>query len=327
MEKEIYIKYIMLKLNGTSGINYQTLVGKILSTYYQYKGKKYEMYSSLGGDDKNDGWVKEDALFYQIYSPFNFGNSFTNDVKIKFKEDLTKLFDLVYNQKKWNGKISTFIYIINTKDTNLPLDSDDYYSTEVKSLNDSYNTNITCEIVNSDYFYNLLYELDEYTLGLICTKLEISGLVSLDLTTAKDISDFIKIINKYSQEDYINNNSKDYARVSTDKKIVINKLENKRNRINLLITKCSIVEQVMNDYKGNIVDILKFENVKNLYLEQYNSLSNIYSGEELYEKLLTAILSFTPDLEMYKLPAEIIIVYIFDKCDIFKKEDDDDTSR
>lgn len=327
MEKENYIKYIILKLNGTSGINYQTLVGKILSTYYQYKGKKYEMYSSLGGDDKNDGWVKEDALFYQIYSPYNFSSSFVNDVKEKFKTDLTKLFELVYKQNKWNGNISTFIYIINTKDNNLPLDSDDYYLNVVNILNNKYNTKVSFKVVNSEYFYKLLYELDEYTLGLICSKLEISGLVSLDLTTAKDVSDFIKIIFNHAQEDYVTNNSRNYTRISSDKKIIINDLENKRSRINSIITKCFIVDQVINDYQNNLRDIERFNNVKNLYIEQYNSLSNTYSGEELYDKLLITMLSFTPDLEMYELPAEILMVYIFDKCDIFKKENFNDITR
>ena len=320
MEKENYIKFIRLKLNGTSGINFQTLVGKILSTYYQNIGKTYEMYSAFGGDDKNDGWVKEDALFYQIYSPYNYPSSFVSDVRSKFKEDLTKLYDLVYNQHKWNNKISTFIFIVNTRDDNLPLNSDGYYESVVESLNNKYETDVKFQVVNSDYFYNLLFQLDESVLFLICSKLEISGLISLDFTTAKDLLDFIEITNNYINEDYLYGNFKDYKRISSDKKININKLQNKKERINLLITKCSIVEQVLSHYNNNIHELKKFNNIKDLYIEQYNTLSKIYSGEKLYDELLRSILSLTPSLEMYSLPAEIIMVYIFDKCDIFEKE-------
>lgn len=327
MNKETYIKYIILKLNATSGNNYQTLIGKILSTYYSFKGKKYDMYSSLGGDDKNDGWVKDDALFYQIYSPYNYSGSFVSDVKSKFKEDLTKLFDIVYNQHKWNGKISKFIYIVNSRDNNLPLDSNDFYNTVVTDLNDKYKTQVDFAVVNSDYFYELLFELNESTLLLICNKLEISGLLSLDFTTSKDIADFIHLLNLHIEDDYLNNNPQGYLRVSSDNKIIINNLQNKKERINKLINKCSIVEQVLNDFRKSINEIIKFDNVKRIYVEQYNLLASTYSGEELYDKLLKSILSLTPDLTMYKLPAEILMVYIFDKCDIFKKENENDSSR
>lgn len=30
---------------------------------------KYEMTDAYGGDDKNDGWVIDYALFYQVYAP------------------------------------------------------------------------------------------------------------------------------------------------------------------------------------------------------------------------------------------------------------------
>ena len=67
MNNSDYINGILKYIRGLSSINYQNAVGCILSIYYE-GAKTYEMPSPYGGDDKNDGWVVEDALFYQIFS-------------------------------------------------------------------------------------------------------------------------------------------------------------------------------------------------------------------------------------------------------------------
>lgn len=59
----------MIALRGIAGINYQKCLRDILRSYYKYKNKKYEMTDAYGGDDKNDGWAIDYALFYQVYAP------------------------------------------------------------------------------------------------------------------------------------------------------------------------------------------------------------------------------------------------------------------
>lgn len=104
-------------LKGTTGQNFQDMIFKVLSPYYKRIGKKYEMPMPYGGDDKNDGWVEEDALFYQIYSPISHKNSLSKDIKDKFKEDLNGLIEKI-SIGKWNGKINEYIFIVNTFETN-----------------------------------------------------------------------------------------------------------------------------------------------------------------------------------------------------------------
>lgn len=69
VDKYDYIESIVLFLNGITGIDYQLQLRTILKNYYDYFGKVYEMPDFYGGDRKNDGWVKDDKVFYQIFAP------------------------------------------------------------------------------------------------------------------------------------------------------------------------------------------------------------------------------------------------------------------
>lgn len=69
MDKYDYITLITDYLRGRTGINFQKLTGVVFREYYLYKNNTYEMPSPYGGDKKNDGWVVEKGLFYQIYAP------------------------------------------------------------------------------------------------------------------------------------------------------------------------------------------------------------------------------------------------------------------
>lgn len=64
MEKFHYIETIIMKLRGTTGINFQSDLKHVLEVYYKNKGLNYSMPDFYGGDEKNDGWIRENATFY-----------------------------------------------------------------------------------------------------------------------------------------------------------------------------------------------------------------------------------------------------------------------
>ena len=322
MDRNNYINGIIHYIRGLSGINYQKAIGIILSVYY--KGIKiYEMPSSLGGDDKNDGWVVEDGLFYQIYSPVQFSSSFATSVKDKFAEDLEGLIQLVYIEKKWNGIVNSFIYIVNTRDDNLPKDPTRFYEKTVDDLVKKYNINntINFEVCNDEYIYDILFDADDIKLEHIATRLNIQGLINLNKTSAQEIIDFIDLVAKAMQEKGLNCDGSDYKRVSTDKKIEINNLLQKKDRILNIIPKLSVVDDAICHFSQSIKGSQIFELVKDEYIKIYNELSSEYNGAELYDQILKRILEFAPTLNAYCIPAEMVLVYIFDRCDIFLKEE------
>ena len=149
LDRYDYVESILLFIRGITGINYQLQIREIFQKYYLYKGKTYEMPDFYGGDQKNDGWVIEDAIFYQIYAPTRLKDSLKKEMQDKFKEDLSGLLKIVYDEKKWNGEVKEFIFIINTFDANLPHDSERFFETTVNEYKKQYNIDFTYRVTLS----------------------------------------------------------------------------------------------------------------------------------------------------------------------------------
>lgn len=322
MDKYDYIEGIMMAQRGITGLNYQKCLRDILSSYYKYKNKTYEMPDPFGGDDKNDGWVVEDATFYQVYAPTRLKESLKKEMQEKFSQDLEGLIRKVYVENKWNGRIDTFIFIINTFDGDLPHDSDRYFEKKVAELKSKYNIGFNYIVTNSEYIRDLLYEIEDIKIfEQISSKLRIRGIIDYNAITEGIVIDLINeiagnIINKYMSND----TETTYNRVSSQKKIEINDLEDKRNEIEGIIEKLDIVEKAINTINQDILSEDKFERVKGNIIKTYDELSQKMSGSELYDEIINYTLKFTENKSSVIGPVKFLIVYIFDKCDIFKKE-------
>lgn len=321
MNNSDYINGILKYIRGLSSINYQNAVGCILSIYYEGT-KTFEMPSPYGGDDKNDGWVVEDALFYQIFSPIQFSSSFASEIANKFEEDLDSLINLVYQKNKWNGIIKQFIFLVNTRDTSLPKDPNRRYEQIKDRLVSKYGiNNIITSVVNDDYLFNLLYQMNSIQLDKLVVKLNIQGLVNVNKTSSLDIINFIDKIAENLGNSILCTGATDYTRISSDKKIAVNSLTEKKDRILLLIPKLSIVDDAIGHFNKSPETVEVFEKVKDLYICAYNDLMKNYNSSKLYEKIIEKVLAFAPELKAFSIPAELILVYIFDRCDIFEKEE------
>ena len=123
----------------------------------------------------------------------------------------------------------------------------------------------------------------------ISDKLEIFNSINVNTVTGKMIYDLIQNISENIIESFSNENIKtDYNRISSKEKIkLINKDINSEN---------------------------DFERIKDYIVNKYLNLSKKYKGIELYEKIINEL-----PVENSKTIKEYIIVYIFDKCDIFEK--------
>ena len=93
------LKIIRNELCFHSLLPFQNKSAIILKEYYNKDGLNFENPNPAGGDDKNDGWVKEKGIYYQMYSPTNYPSSFVKDVFGKFETDAKGLFENVYDKK------------------------------------------------------------------------------------------------------------------------------------------------------------------------------------------------------------------------------------
>lgn len=322
LDRYDYIESIMMFIKGITGINYQLQIKEILRAYYKYIGKTFEMPDYYGGDQKNDGWVVEDAIFYQVFAPTRLKDSLKKEIQDKFKGDLDGLLNIVYNEGKWKGKIQKFIFIVNTFDGNLPHDSESFFDGAVEELKFKYGVEFEYSLVNSDYIRDLLYEVNDIeVLKRISSTLHIKNLIDFNAITETIIINLIEEISGNLNIKLMGGTGfETYERISSLNKISINNLEDRREEIENIISKLDVVEKAVNNINQEILFENKFERVKDFVINKYGELSDKYEGVKLYDILVDETLTYTNSKTMVQIPMKFLIVYIFDKCDIFKKE-------
>lgn len=168
----------------------------------------------------------------------------------------------------------------------------------------------------------MLLEIDEQTEKRILIKLDIDDLVSYDNITEKTIVNFLNIINNNINIEIISNNkTNDYKRISTTKKIEINNLLEIKEKLEIMISKLYIIENAISSF--NRIDPTsynKYTTIINYIISIYEKNSHYKQGFELFDSIVNEISNITPQLTSFVIPIELFVVYIFDKCDIFKKE-------
>ena len=130
----------------------------------------------------------------------------------------------------------------------------------------------------------------------------------------------IGISGNLSRQSINGQSTQSYQRISSVEKISINSLDGKRDEIESIISKLDVVESAVNTINQDILYDNKFERVKEQVISKYVELSVQVHGVELYNTLINEMLSYSQDKWNLDVPMKFLIVYIFDKCDIFEKE-------
>ena len=130
----------------------------------------------------------------------------------------------------------------------------------------------------------------------------------------------IRISGNLSRQSINGGSTQSYQRISSVEKISINSLDGKRDEIESIISKLDVVENAVNTINQDILYDNKFERVKEQVISKYVELSAKVHGVELYNTLINEMLSYSQDKWNLDVPMKFLIVYIFDKCDIFEKE-------
>lgn len=322
LDRYDYKEAILRELRGTTSIFFQMKIKDVLFKYYNYLEKTFEMPSPYGGDDKNDGWVVEDAIFYQIFAPTQIKASFSREVRSKFKEDLEGLLEKLGNGK-WNGEINEFIFIVNTIDMPLPKDSDRFFDNTAKKLMEKYKINFNYRVSNLDYIDEILMKISNIeVLKDISSTLKVKNTIPVDSITEKMLLDTIeKIGSNLNMKTLGTLSFGDYEKISTTNKIYINDLTKKKQEINLLMNNLDVVERAVHLINQDIRFSNIFERVVSLIITKYNLLSKKYKGIDLLENLYKEVQKHSPGIGFTDVPTKLLVIYVFDKCDIFEKEE------
>lgn len=316
------VKLIIDSIKGRVGTDFQIDMNKILYEYWQFKSHLFESVAWFGGDKKNDGWVKDFGLFYQIYSPRYLSESFKKDVQDKFSEDLMGLGEIVLVQNLWGGKFNEYIFVVNDKGLSLPEDSTNYYQSKIDLLNKKYGSKTTYRIFTINEIHNLLYEIkDTYFIDRLISKLELNQSLEAAETTSLEIIEFLNRVADNIGYAFISGYSDDFNRISTDVKIEINHLIIHYDEIQGKLSKLTVVDKAFREINADTKSSVKFDSVKNYFVNEYERLSNLYMGDQLYEEMLRVTHDITNNYPAYSKAGELVLLYIFDRCDIFEKEE------
>ncbi len=322
MDKYYYVQAAISVLKGITKEEFQKKVGFVLKEYYDSIKLKYETVSSAGGDKKNDGWVPEKAIFYQFYAPIP-KDSLKNDITTKFKNDLNGLVHHVIKENKWKGVINEFIFIVQTFDNDLPENSDDRYNTIVENVKQEFNIDFNYKLDNLDYIEDILNNINDIeVLKRICSKLKVDSFWFIDMIDQPIILQAILKISEEMNNQFAMQKSKNnYKRISSQNKISINNLDEIADKINSIILKLDVVDDAITLMHQSLEESDKFEYLKEKLLNIYNVESKKNKGVELYKIIIKKLSSVFDQMSPAFITAtEFLVVYVFDRCDIFEKE-------
>jgi len=323
--KNKYIQAIFNYLDGLSGYDFQKAIMTILKISYKHLGKDFEEVSSDGGDSSNDGWLKEDNIFFAMYSPKNFKISYKNELLQKFKSDITNLCKNVYEEAKWGGVINGFIFMANLRKDTYPSDPLLEYDNHIKELEKKYSVSIVYQRVSSRYLWEIFNEIDDESLyRYIVDILNIGEQVD---TLALKSSDLVRIIeliadNKSDNDEVdLSESLNNFKVISAQEKIKINDLNFKGKRVLRIIANLNIVEEALKVINNHPTLSSAFDGFKNYIVNLYKDNKNNLHGDELYDFILIEATRYVShkDSKILKDYVEYYIVEIFEKCDIFEK--------
>jgi len=316
------IKSIVDYMRGRSGNNFQNDVYIVLREYYKAQNKTFEMPQAMGGDGKNDGWVVEDNIYYMVYAPslIRSGESFLTAIINKFKSDLSGLLDNVYRKGMWGQTITKVIFLVNTHDLRLPADTNRVYEQVYNENKKNFQIDFQYEVTNLDLIQDMLEELSLEIVSKINSRLNMAEGIDLNEPNMSELMETIGLIAKESGRQHTSGNMRNYKRISTQEKINLNNLTTAEKKINQLVSQLGIVDAVIEEMSVDINEIAKFETTKNYIINIYEDYKSKYNGVELYTFIVEYFANLFPNSDMVIYSIEYLVVYIFDKCDIFEKE-------
>ncbi len=318
--KKLKIGNIMNSINSCTEMNFQKRVVIVLDILCESKGLKFEKVEPSNGDAKNDGWILDKNIYFAMYSPNDANLSQNNQIVRKLNNDLDGLCDQVFNKKKWGKDIKEFYLIVNTHDKDLPADPERLKEKKIKEIKDKYNKDFTVKVITTNEIKKYLLEQDDEIIDKISNNLDIETITTN--FSIPDIMEFMDDYFIYLSSTNIEQKDMDNIRINTLRKIEINQLTSIKDRILGLVLDSNKIEQYISFLLEDGINIEKYNKLKNYIIEEYIKLEDRYIGEELYCRLLDNLIYDNMSSSHIHI-LEAVVVNIFIRCDIFKKEIED----
>lgn len=311
MDNEDYTSIMLFenKLLKSKGQEFEDLFTTLMQQVYPSKFKPISPYGNIG-DRKNDGYIKGEGIFFQVYAPNNLNDkrTLTNAIK-KLDMDFKGLLDY------WDKleKVKKYYFVINDKLNGVDI----RLHKKILKLQNEY-IDIEINIISLseliEYFRNLEIDRKYYILSSI----PINNNMELNSITIDVLSKIIKyIIENFKILENIDNNRLQVPEF--DKKLKVNNLTIFRTVLKNADYQCGIIDKFYS-YNPEDKSILQ-KKVISLYIEQVKDGNR---DDMIFLKMSDKMIPNKEEYKEYnhiekKLIMDAIYVvlsYFFQACDI-----------
>jgi len=287
---------------------FEDLFTKIM-TYRYPKFRAVKPQGALG-DKKNDGYIIDAGVYYQVYGPEDISKSINTAIK-KVKEDFNGLFE------KWQDKveIKEFCYIVNDKYKGAQVTVHEKLMELSKVLNELMDEkNITVNLMVAKDLENMMFELKEDEIIDVIGGLPPTNINVIDIDF-QALNEVITHISNIPARHFVD----DYYVPDFEEKIKINELSVILKR---RLESASISVSDMELYFKNEGNFLR-EDLRNKFKELYElSKTEISETEEYFsDRRYMYILDKCMPKERtnaIQYAADCLMAYYFESCDIFE---------
>ncbi|OJV54277.1 MAG: hypothetical protein BGO31_13080 [Bacteroidetes bacterium 43-16] len=299
-EKALARQLFKVKIHEANGDKFED----IFTSIYSYVEKGFQQIKPWGniGDRKNDGYIAEKGIYFQVYAPEEIKSSYPSVVK-KLTTDFSGL------KKQWPD-VKEFYFVVNDKYQGVNADSDQTIKEIVKS-----NSLDSGGFLTAKDLERLLFTCSDDEIITVSGFLpDVNSITSLDYTTLSEVIGYIMKLP-------MNNSSERIELPDWNAKIAFNKLsETTKLYLNLGAQKLG----ALNTYLSNqsfLADDIR-DRLSSLY---YESKGKSWEEQEFIGDLIfwDIVKQCSPKNEShYESAIMTIVAKYFESCDVFEKNPD-----
>lgn len=269
----------------------------IFSAVMNYAETDFQQIKPWGniGDRKNDGYIKNKGIFYQVYAPEDIRKSYTNVVS-KLKEDFDGL------KAQWSP-VNEFYFVVNDKYKGVNADCEKI----IQEIKISHNLN-NAGFLTAKHLENILFELEDDQIYSITGFIpDPANIKQLDFSILNEVIGYIMQLPL---------NKDDKSKIvlpDWNEKIKLNVLSESVSK--LLSNGCFQLHS-LDEYLKDNSDFLA-DSLRDKMNEVYSQEKENKSGDELFWAIVN---SASPKAEqMYQTSVIVIMSKYFETCDIFEE--------
>jgi hypothetical protein len=283
------------KINSLEGTAFENFFSQIMN----YEDSEFEQIKPWGniGDRKNDGFIRDKGIYFQVYAPEDIRQNYPDSVK-KLETDFEGL------KKHWKP-INEFYFVINDKYHGVNADANNSMASIVKNYNLKKGKILTARDLE-----NKLFNLDDNKIKAVIGFLpDTEQIFQINYSVLDQVIGYIMklpikpIVGKIKFPDW-------------NEKIEFNNLgEHTKN----LLNNASYNLHSLEEFLAN--ENFLAEELQKKLTGLYFSLKNDFSGDNLFWEIIEKCL---PKQEQTYFPSVMtILAKYFESCDIFEEPKND----